>query len=204
MKDSSIIGAMLSKKGALLFVIFFAAMLSPCFPQQAKDIKEAFEKAIESVEVKKQEEQEKLKEELESKLSLAVKEWLAREDKKDEPALNKIIKQEWEKLPEFGPRIHYDYYLRGYAYSEIKTDILQTNSLTLPYKAHLNAVKELYVERGHSPDVTSAQKFLYTVSIPFRIDFEYREGRFVFVNSEQQKITLKQGWPEAIRKGRYF
>jgi len=170
-------------------------------PLSQEDVKQAFENAIKTIDSERQNNQKKLTAELKAKLNSAINEWFNTENRSVEAGLNKIIDQKWELLPEFGPRIHYDYILRDYDYLETKTDIIATESLVTPYKATLNTVREIFVERTHSPNAVNTDKFIFTVSLPIKANFEYLQGNFIATSSEYTgHPVLKQGWPEEIKK----
>ena len=198
---------MLKTKQVIPFILFsfFFTLLNTGFSQGAAEEKEnltahevqqAFEKALRNNEINKQKEQEKLIEDLRSKLNSAVDDYIAKITGTRE--LNKTIKQNWETLSKYGPYINHDYYLRDYAYVDIKTDIIATGSLNTPYKAYLTITEKLFVERNHPSSVSSREKFFYTATRPIKVNFSYREGECVEENIEYGQTTLEQGWPEEV------
>jgi len=200
---------MLKIKQVILLVIFsfFFTLLNTGFSQEveeekqnltAHDVQQAFEKALRSIDINKQKEQEALIGDLRAKLNLAVDDYIAKISGKRELELRKAIKQNWEELSKYGPYIHYDYYLRDYAYVDIKTDIISTGSLNTPYKAYLTTTEKLFVEREHAPSVSSREKFFYTAVTPIKVDFSYHGGECAEDNAEYEQTSLNQGWPQEV------
>ncbi len=211
--------SVLSKK-AILFLIFLVILLSfnIGFSQEIEEsvkkegekssavdekslpdsIRQAFEEAMKAIDSERLTKQEALATNLKSKLKLAVENWISSTRKKRRLEINKLITQNWENIPKFGRRIHYKYNLRDYAYSEDKIDIIKTESLVVPYKACLNITEKLYAERTHVSNVSDRHKFFYTVTMPFKISFEYRKDKFTVTNTEYGKESIKQGWPEEL------
>ena len=190
----------------LIFLYFFTSII---FSRQAawseekpESLKEAFEEAMEKFETKRLQEQEKLKANLKSKLNLAIEEWISSAKKNKDAELNKFIDQNWEKQARSLdiPPVHYDYYLRDYAYGVTKTDIIKTDSLVAPYKANVNLIEKLYVERYHAPSISYREDFLCTVTTPITVSLEYTEDKFTVINTEYGKISIEKGWPEEIKE----
>lgn len=162
--------------------------------EPSEAIQEAFQKAINDVEAVKIKEHEVLKEALRVKLDEAVKEWLSSQEKEKSAQLNKLVEQEWEKLFEFGPYVHYDYFLRDYSYQEVSRDIVKTESMVFPYAGIFEAREKLFVERTHLPGASYREQFLFTVTAPVKVKYEYREGEFVFIDSEYGRPKIEAKW----------
>jgi hypothetical protein len=163
-------------------------------------IGQGVEKAIRNIEAEKEKAQETLKLNLQSKLKKAIDDWILA--KKEEKALwlNKFVEQEWEFIPKFGPRGHYDYYLRSFNYEIGSSDIVKTDSLVSPYIGYLEVSERLYAERYHSPHVSYREDFLYTIRTPMRIKFEYNGADFMPVDVKCLDSAMENSWPEEVRK----
>lgn len=196
---------MFRARQAILSILIFILSNwgSYCFSQEEgspQEIELAIEKAIKNVYKDKARQEEALIADLEEKLKGAVREWIAREKSQRDPEMLKLIDQKWELLSKFGPRIHYNYYLRGYDYVENESDIIKTNSLLVPYKGYLKVTEILYVQREHPSAASDVSQFFYTASTPIKISFDYKKDGFVFVNAERGELSLNQGWPEEMLK----
>jgi len=200
---------MFKAKQVIPFIIFsfLFTLLDASFSQEIEeegenltsyDVQQAFESALRTIDINKQKEKEELIEGLRVKLNLAVDDYIAKVSRKRGSELNRTIKQNWEELSKYGPYIHYDYYLRDYAYVDIKTDIISTGSLNTPYKAYLTATEKLFVEKEHAPSVSSREKFFYTAAIPFKVNFSYQGDVCVEESVEYKQTSLDQGWPQEV------
>ncbi|MCX5686537.1 MAG: hypothetical protein NTW09_03655 [Candidatus Omnitrophica bacterium] len=168
-------------------------------PLTADDVQKAFEKAIKAVDAGKLEDEKILEELLQKRFQIAAEGWINAASVKRAPDLNKLMDQKWEKLFEFGPFIHYDYYLRDYEFLEKGSDIIKTDSVTVPYRAYLNAAEKLYVEKYHTPDISYIEVFLYTATYPIKVNMEYRGDEFIVVNDEYGQAIIEKGWPAHVR-----
>lgn len=164
----------------------------------AEEIEHAFERALKNVEKDKEQAQEMFASELKEKLKSSISKWISQAKKQKESELGKLVNQKWELISKSAPKIHYDYYLRDYEYQENGIDIIKTESLVVPYKAELKVLEVLYVERERSPNVSDLRKFLYTVTTPLKINFDYKGEEFVLINIEKGSTSLKQAWPEEV------
>ena len=166
---------------------------------QTESIEEAFQKALKNVEQEKAKEQNELISNLKNKLNLKIEEWLSLAKKEKDQEVNQFIKQNWDRLPELKNSTHYDYYLKDFAYTVAKSDIIKTDSLISPYKAYITINEALFVERYHPAGISFREKFFYTTSRPIIISLEYSEDKFTIINTEYKDYTLAQGWPEEIK-----
>ena len=166
---------------------------------QTESIGEAFQKALKNVEQEKAKEQEELISDLKNKLNLALQDWLSMAAKEKSPQINSFIKQSWEKLSELKNSTYYDYYLKDFAYTIVKSDIIKTDSLISPYKAYITINEALFVERYHPAGISFREKFFYTAARPIILSFEYNEDKFAITNTEYKDYSLTQGWPEEIK-----
>ena len=154
---------------------------------------------LKNYEAQKQKEQEELIVKLNFRLGQATENWIkaAKEDKA--PKLNTRIEQEWEKLSLFPPG-HYEYYLLGYKYNVVKSDVIKTNSLVSFYKAIVIVQELLYVEKNHPPNISDIRPYFYTVGINYVLNFEYKNEKFVLINSDSEIISNKNDCPDEFKK----
>ncbi len=185
-------------------VFLLSGLASFCFSEEAaqasdpKEIERAIEKAIKKVNQDKAREDEALVASLEEKLKAATGEWIAKVMAQKNSELNREVEQNWEMLSKYGPRIHYKYYLMEYDYSENEFDIIDTDSMLVPYKGYSKVTELLYVEKEHPAAASDVKLFFYTAATPIKINFDYKKDKFVFVNAERGELSLKQGWPEEV------
>lgn len=169
-------------------------------PLTADDVQKAFEKALKAVDSGKLEDEKILEELLHKAFRTAVEDWMDTAREKRAPDLNRKMSQKWEMLYEFGPYIHYDYYLRDYEFLEKGSDIIKTDSMTTPYRAYVNVAEKLYVEKYHTPDISYIEDFLYTVTYLVKIDMEYRGDKFIIVKEDRGQMSIEKGWPVSVSK----
>ncbi|OGX19410.1 MAG: hypothetical protein A3K83_00510 [Omnitrophica WOR_2 bacterium RBG_13_44_8b] len=163
-------------------------------------IGQGFEKAMKNIETEKLKALEELKVDLRTKLDQAIADWILAKKEEKAPWINKIVEQNWEFIPKYGPRAHYDYYLRGFDYRIISSDIVKTESLVSPYVGRLSVLEQLYAEMYHSPDVSFRDNFLYTVTTPIKVKFEYNGSDFVAVETEYEDSGMENAWPEGVKR----
>jgi len=183
----------------LLAVTIFLSLLLNTAVAQTESLGEAFQKALKNVEQEKVKEQEELISGLKNKLNLALQDWLSTAAKEKSPQINSFIKQSWEKINELKNSTYYDYYLKDFAYTIVKNDIIKSDSLISPYKAYITINEVLFVEKYHAASVSFREKFFYTVSRPAILSFEYNEGKFAIINTEYKDYSITQGWPEEVK-----
>lgn len=187
---------------ALSLVFNFCA----CFGQDTPTVKNetgiAFEQALKNYEDYKQKEQDETAKKLSADLNRAAQEWIAQAQKNKDSLVGTRLEQNWEKLALYFPisPSHYEYYLRGYKYSVIKNDIRKSDSITTPYKAALVIKEELYVEKNHSPDISDATPYFYTVTTSYDLNFEYKQDKFELINTDSKITNIENNAPEQIRK----
>lgn len=190
-----------------LFIILFlfSGRWSLCFSQGADpsvEIEAAIEKAIKKVYKDKAQEEEVMVAGLEGKLKSTIKEWIAKMKSEKDPQMHQLISQSWELLSKFGPRVHYNYYLKGYDYLENEADIVKTDSILGPYKGYSKITEIIYAEREHPVGASDISRFFYTITTPIKVNFDYKKEGFIFVSAERGELSLKQGWPEEMVKRR--
>jgi len=185
-------------------VFLLSGLASFCFSEEVaqvsdpKEIERAIEKAIKKVNKDKAQEDEALVASLEEKLKAATAEWIVNARAQKNSELNREVEQTWELLSKYGPRIHYRYYLMEYDYLENDFDIIDTDSMLVPYKGYSKVTEALYVEKEHPVAASDRKPFLFTAAVPIKINFDYKKDKFIFVSAEKGEFSLKQGWPEEI------
>ena len=162
-------------------------------------IGEGFEKAIKKIETERQKAQEELKQTLGFKFNVATEDWLSKKKDERQRGLNQFVEQKWEDLLEFGPKMHYDYYLRDYRYEITRMDVFKTESLTNPYSGSLSVNEILFVEMYHLPSISYREDFLYTVTTPIEVKFGYQQDQFIPTDVGYAKTVMEKGWPESVR-----
>lgn len=188
----------------ILFILPLDASLSQesSKPQSSstETIGQGFEKAMKNIETEKQKAWEELKLSLQSKLNKAIADWISAKEKEKAQGLNQFIEQTWENIPKYGPRVHYDYYLRDYDYQIVSSDIVKTDSLVSPYTGYLCVIEKLYAEIYHSPDVSFRDDFLYTVLTPIKVKFEYNGNDFIPSDIKYEDSTMENSWSEDVKR----
>jgi hypothetical protein len=195
MKSKTIIFRISVITGCFLFI--FGLAKSFCEEQN-----KSFEQALKNYDTQKQKEQDELATKLNFRLSQAIDNWVDTAKKDKSAKLNTRLKQEWEKLTKFYPisPIHYEYSLRGYKYKIIKSDIAKTDSLTSPYKAVVIIREELYVEKNHSPNISDADPYFFTVSTNYVLNFEYKNEKFNLIDSNDKIVSIENDCPDEIKR----
>lgn len=162
----------------------------------------SFEQALKNYDFQKQKDQEELAGKLNFNLGQATESWINAAKKDKTGKLNTRLEQAWEKLARSYPisPAHYEYYLRGYKYSIVKNDIIKTDSLISFYKALVIIKEELYVEKNHSPNISDANPYFYTVSSNYTLNFEFKNKDFSLVNSDSKIISIENDCPEEVKK----
>jgi len=159
-----------------------------------KSVQEAIKKAVKDIEDEKAVQEQALAKELEDKLVAIINKWIieARADKSEQ--LNKLQHRDWSELKRFVSPLPHDYYLRGFAYVIIDSDVEKTNSVIAPYKAYVAIEERLFVERYHSSDASDIVQYLYTVFTPISLHLEYRDNEFIISEIEYGQITIENSW----------
>jgi len=157
-------------------------------------LERAVEKAIRKIERDKAFKERQFIGELKSKLNTAVQEWIFTQRQKRQSQLDKIIPQNWEIYPNAVTAGHYEYYLRDFVYLIGDSDIIKTGSVVNPYKAYFKVSEALYVEREHSSNVSYPQLYLFQVTTPIEVFFDYRDGNFFAAEVKTENAIFKKGW----------
>ena len=204
------------KRSALLLasVFFIFSAYTPVFCQEATsetnkdpaqgvnahDIQKAFEKAMKDIEKERGEKEKARVDLVKASFKEEVERWLSAAKAKEAAGLNNLVDQQWEQLQEFGPYVHYDYYLRDFEFIVRTNDIIKTDTLLSPYRGYMDLVEKRYAERYHTPDISYINNFLFTVTTPMKVNFEYRDDKFVMINTEVGKETIENAWPRSVKE----
>lgn len=203
---------MLFKIPIYLILSFLLLNSRACFAESAnKDTGKidpgiAFEQALKNYEAFKQKEQDEIAARINVSLSQVTDDWIAQAQRDKESLLGTRIKQNWEKLALTFPisPSHYEYYLRGYKYSVIRNDVSKSDSITSPYKATASIKEELYVEKNHSPDISDATPYFYTVTTVYNLYFEYRLDKLELIHTDTKITNIENTAPRQIRERTLF
>lgn len=192
----------------ILSIMPFGSALCQEATKPAEDLSpeiigQGFEKAMRTIEAEKQRAEEELKLRLRSRLDEAIDDWILAKEEERRRGLNQFVKQEWEDIPKYGPRSHYDYYLRDYEYEITGSDIVKTESLVNTYIGFLTVIERLYAEMFHSPNVSYRDDFLYTVTTPIRVKFEYKGGDFIPTDIKYYDSEMENSWPQEVKSEIY-
>lgn len=184
--------------------IFHASYAEENKPAVKTETGVVIEEALKNYETYKQKEQDELAKKLNYSLNQIIQNWIASAKTNKENALGSRLEQSWEKLSSLYPvsPVHYEYYLRGYKYSLIKSDVAKTDSIISPYKATVTINEDLYVEKNHSPDISDANPYFYTVTTAYNLNLEYRQDKFVLINSDSKIVGIVNDAPGEIKKFR--
>lgn len=198
------------KTAFILIIVFFGFLFfSTGYTEENKPITKteagvAIEQALKNYETYKQKEQDELAKKMNFSLNQIIQNWMASAKANKESALGSRLEQSWEKLSSLYkiPPVPYEYYLRGYKYSVIESDVTKTDSIFTPYKARITINEDLYVERNHSPDISDANPYFYTVTTAYHLNLEYRQDKFVLINSDSKIVGIVNDAPSEIKKFR--
>jgi len=160
-----------------------------------------FEQALKNHDAQKQSEQEELIIKLNFRLGQATENWINTAKKDKVVKLNTRLEQEWEKLSLFPPG-HYEYYLKGYKYEVVKSDVIKTDSLVSFYKAAVIVQEVLYVEKNHPPNISDINPYFYTVSTNYTLNFEYKNEKFILTSSDSKIVSSENDCPDEFKKFR--
>lgn len=174
----------------------------PNKPVQTAAAGESFEEVLKKIEAQKNEELKAMTLKLNSQLNIVIDEWIAKKSRQMNSRLNELVEQNWEKFALTQPvsPLHYDYYLRGYAYQKDKADVFKSDSLGAPYKAVARVGEKLYVEKYHSPNISNVDSYFFTVTGSITIELEYRQDVFVITDSQYRFISIENDCPQAIKR----
>lgn len=168
----------------------------------AQDLGTDFEQALKNIEAQKTREREELTSRLGNQLNQVIDKWIDAANAQKQTQLNQIIKQNWEKLSvtfAFEP-VHYDYFLRGATYEKTKSDIIKTESLTATYKAHAIITETLYVEKYHSPDISDADPYFFTVTNQILLSMEHIKNDFIIIGTDYKTVNIENSCPEWVKR----
>ncbi len=194
----------------LLIVLNFFAGIFPILLFSAEidkikipsDSQLALEQALKNFATQQQKDQNEITSRLKLRLASVIDNWLTTAKNDATLKLNARLEQNWEKLAaDFKlARTHFEYLLRGFDYTVIKSDIVQTTSLTAPYKAMVIIKEMFYVEKYHSPDISNADPYFYTVTTNYTLNFNYLRNDFILENSQSNIVALDNEVPAEIKR----
>jgi hypothetical protein len=170
--------------------------------KDATDQAVLLDKVLKEYETRKQKEHDELSAKLNNALSSQVNAWMDASKKDKDSKKGARLQQSWEKLSsifKIAPS-HFEYYLRGYKYSTVKVEVLRTMSMTTAYKGVANIKEDLYVEKYHSPDISDANPYFFTVTTDYTINYEYKGGKFELVSTESTVTGFVNDVPAEIKR----
>jgi hypothetical protein len=182
-----------------------------CFAQegaksyQATQSATAFEEALKNVEAQKVAERKALAAKCKEKLSQAVTNWISQKESQKKTELNQPIDQDWDRgTITYFYNAHNDYYLRGYNYKVLSSEIKETDSLTAAIKAQVVISEKIYAEKYHTPDISGVNidMYYFTISSAITLNMEYRQDNFVVTSTETKMLSKDNSYPEELKKMR--
>ncbi|MDD3345044.1 MAG: hypothetical protein PHO34_01210 [Candidatus Omnitrophica bacterium] len=165
--------------------------------------KTAIEQALKNYEAQRQNEQDELTAQLNFRLGQATENWLDSAEKKRDGELGTFIEQDWDKQARtyMITPVRYDYYLRGYKYTVLDSDVIKTDSMTSPYKATVEVKEDLYAEKYHHPNISDSKLYYYTVTSFYTLDFVYKNDEFSLTGENcKMEGIVNEISPEARKK----
>ena len=116
--------------------------------------------------------------------------------------LDTIIDQNWDKQARIEILLptKFGYYLRGYKYSVVDSDIIKTEAMNPPYKAVVIIKEELYVEMTHHSNISDIKPYLYTVTSICTLNFAYKNNDFELINTGIKIESKVNEMPSEARK----
>lgn len=200
----------------LLFYLFLAGLgcatnsfcaQTPAKSSQAPDAGIALEQALKNVEAQKAEERKTLALKYKTQLTQFIDNYLAEKEARKKSQINQVIDQNWEKLPyEYNfTTLHYNYYLRGFDYNVLSSEIKETESLTAPIKAQVVIIEKVYAEKYHTPDISNVNPYFFTVTTAITLNLEFRQDNFALTGADTQIMKIENDCPDKIKRyGRNF
>jgi len=164
----------------------------------------ALEQALAKMEAKKDEDFKKLVAHLSEQVKQTVDKWIAQRSELRRTELNSLVDQNWEKLSliKNNSHLHYDYYLKGYDFSKGQSDILKSDSLTAPYKGRAVVIEKLYVEKYHSPDISSIDPYFFTVISHITLNVEFNQLAPTVTSVDDKVVSIENESPAEIKRMR--
>ena len=199
--------------GTVLVVSFFLTSQSSCAcfaqeiatPVQAAETGASFEQALRNIETQKAAERKALILKCKEKLNLVLANWLFQREALKKSQLNGAIKQDWDRLSDrYFSSVHSEYYLKGFNYSILSSEIKETESLTAPIKAQVVILEKIYAEKYHTPDMSNIDPYCFTVTSSITLSMEYRQDNFVVTNTDTKMMSMNNNnYPEELKKLRF-
>jgi hypothetical protein len=174
----------------------------PDIPKELEGTKVVVEEALRDFEAQKQNEEDELREQLNFRLGQATENWLTAAEKEQEKQLGTVVGQDWDKQSRIAMilPVNYEYYLRGYNYSVVDSDIFKTESLSPTLKAVVTIKEELYAEKSHHSNVSDIKPYLYTVTNIYTLNFIYKNDEFILANSSVKMESMVNEISSQVRK----
>jgi len=194
----------------MLIIILTLLFINPAWAQDVggatlavpTDEVSDFEQALKNVEAKKAAERQALNLKYHEKLNLVLANWLFQREALKKSQLNAAIEQDWDKLSErYFSSVHSEYYLKGFNYSILSSEIKETASLTAPIKAQVVIREKIYAEQYHNPDISNIDPYCFTVISSITLNMEYRQDNFVLTGTDTEMLSKNNNdYPEELKK----
>jgi hypothetical protein len=164
-----------------------------------------FEEALKNIEAKKAEERKALALKYNNQLKLVTANWLSQREALKKSQLNGAIDQNWDRVPnQYYTNVNNEYYLKGFNYSILNSEIRETESLIAPIKAQVVILEKIYAEKYHTPDMSNIDPYCFTVTSSITLSMEYRQDNFVVTNTDTKMMSMNNNnYPEELKKLRF-
>ena len=174
-------------------------------PAQAVESGVSLEQALKNVEAQKAKERKALALKYSDQLNLVLANWLFQREALKKSQLNAAIEQDWDKLSDrYFSSVHSEYYLKGFNYSILSSEIKETESLTAPIKAQVVIREKIYAEQYHNPDISNIDPYCFTVISSITLNMEYRQDNFVITGTDIKMLSKNNNdYPEELKKLRF-
>lgn len=157
-------------------------------------ITRAFKSALSDEEAEKAMKEKELAVKLRLDLSSELENWISHAKEEKVVDLNKLLHNDWIELVKFTTPVPYDYYLRDFDYTVAASDVYKSQTVPPFYKASARIIERLFIERTHSTSASSIEPYLQTAITPIALELEYREDKFVIVNTDRLQPSIEEGW----------
>jgi len=169
---------------------------------QPGEVKTMVEQELKIFELKKQNDNDEFKAMLSRKLKTAAEDWVDLTKKERDNQLDTVIPQGWDKQTRTAMILptNNTYYLRGYKYDIIDSDIFKSQSINPTYKAVVLVKEELYVEKSHHSNISDIKLYLYTVTNTCTLNFIYRNDDFNLLGCDRKLESMVNEVSSEVRK----
>jgi hypothetical protein len=141
-------------------------------------VKSIVKEAIKESDQDKEQKHKQLISVLKVKLKLATEDWIVDSRRGRKLQLNTLRHENWEFMGKIDYPAPYDYYLRDFDYSIVRSE-LKENNLLSGYKGIVDIAEKLYVQTPHSSNAVDISKFSFALSRTITLNFEYTQDKFV-------------------------